>query len=260
MSEPGPSPLNLGPWIISGIALVQYWVIAAWRRLRGAKLDWYESHNIEIGYSGFGPTLALLGTLTTRHREFFVRSISAKITRKADNLTRIFQWQTFRSHKIALGRDEPTDSEMVSSFLLSPQQPFKFSIFFRDAVFVAELNPKVVGIVAAWSTFLIERAKVGVEGAALEAAYREFSMTSGPVESYTALDRSFYWTSGEYALEVRITGRDGKTHTLRTFAFAIAQQDEVNLRSNVLAILRFVCDSRLPVHFNFAYPKYQYQE
>lgn len=40
---------ELGPWIVSFLALIQVWLIALWRRLRAGQLEIYESGTIESG-------------------------------------------------------------------------------------------------------------------------------------------------------------------------------------------------------------------
>jgi len=47
---------QLGPWIISAIALIQVWLIALFRRMRKPTIFIYESGNIELGYSTSDPT------------------------------------------------------------------------------------------------------------------------------------------------------------------------------------------------------------
>ena len=55
---------ELGPWVLSTIALIQVWVIAAWQKY-GAKgsVEIHESGNIEISFGQLAPSIALTGTL-----------------------------------------------------------------------------------------------------------------------------------------------------------------------------------------------------
>ena len=56
--------------IVAVIALVQPWVVALYRRvLRSGRLEIYETGLPEIGYSLWGATIALYGTLRSRDRE-----------------------------------------------------------------------------------------------------------------------------------------------------------------------------------------------
>ena len=53
-----------GSLIIATVALVQPWMIALWKRfVRPGTIDIHETGTIEIGYSSFGPTIGLRGTL-----------------------------------------------------------------------------------------------------------------------------------------------------------------------------------------------------
>src|SRR5437660_1351433 len=65
------------------VALVQPWLIALWKKflLRG-RIRAYPSANIEIGFSTFGPTVALQGTLHASHRDIFVTSAGMVVTRE----------------------------------------------------------------------------------------------------------------------------------------------------------------------------------
>ena len=55
---------DYGAHIIGFVALIQVWLIALYKQFvsRG-KLTVYETASIEIGFSAFGPTVTLLGTL-----------------------------------------------------------------------------------------------------------------------------------------------------------------------------------------------------
>src|ERR1700730_2001629 len=91
--------LDIGPWIISGIALAQVWVIALVKSLRRPKLEIYESHRLEVGYSSLGPSLSFVLALRARRGPVFIRALQLKLVRKRDNLTRSFAWKFFKSFR-----------------------------------------------------------------------------------------------------------------------------------------------------------------
>ena len=66
---------NIGPWIISGLALIQVWIVALWKKFRKPVVEIHQSGAIEIGYGSFGPSIGILGTLRTLHKDVFVRNI-----------------------------------------------------------------------------------------------------------------------------------------------------------------------------------------
>jgi len=63
--------------IVATVALLQIWVIKLYERyFRKPCLDIYPSQNPEIGYSDWGPTVGIFGTLRAPQEDVFVRQIS----------------------------------------------------------------------------------------------------------------------------------------------------------------------------------------
>ncbi len=125
--------------IIALIALGQPWAYWAWRRLvRRGTIGIFDTGTIEVGYSDYGPTLGLQGTLVSRDRELFVRAISLQIIREADNAQHGFDWAAFRSTEILAARPTERSFQLPAGFLLQPSQPFRYNIFFNDAGFQQE--------------------------------------------------------------------------------------------------------------------------
>lgn len=53
--------------VLAFVALIQPWLLGAWRRLyKRGTVDIHETGKIEIGYSGFGATVGIMGTLRAR--------------------------------------------------------------------------------------------------------------------------------------------------------------------------------------------------
>src|SRR5687767_14744653 len=89
-----------GSLVIATAALVQPWLLALWRR-RSGTIDVYETGGaVEVGYSGFGPTVGLRGTLRAAHRDQFIRDIRVTIVKKRDGSTHVFDWLVFKAEKI----------------------------------------------------------------------------------------------------------------------------------------------------------------
>src|SRR5438552_10322360 len=90
-----------GSLIVAVVALIQPWVIALWRRFfRPGTIDIHETGTIEVGYSGFGPTIGLRGTLRAVHRDQFVRDIQVAIAKVKDGSKHSFEWVVFRAEKL----------------------------------------------------------------------------------------------------------------------------------------------------------------
>lgn len=130
-----------GSLIIAGIALIQPWLIATWKRFfRQGEIDIHETGGIELGYNNFGPTIGLNGTLRAANRDQFVRSISLTITKMKDNSRHTFEWGLFRSAKLSSSGTQEMSFELPSGFMLTTAQPHRYSIQFYDAMAYAEVR------------------------------------------------------------------------------------------------------------------------
>src|ERR1700722_4700256 len=84
---------------ISVVALAQPWVIRLYdSNFKPGAIDIYETGQLEIGFSGFGTTIAVNGTLRARDRDQFVRAIQLDLTKQKDGSTHQFEWRMFRSN------------------------------------------------------------------------------------------------------------------------------------------------------------------
>src|SRR2546428_9072098 len=77
-----------GSLALSIFAILQVWIYGVWKRyFRRGIIEVYETGLIEIGYSLFGPTIGLNGTLRALHHDVFIRTIELTVTRESDGAT-----------------------------------------------------------------------------------------------------------------------------------------------------------------------------
>lgn len=263
------STTQWGPWIISAIALAQVWIIALLKRVKKPSVEIYESGNIEVGYSGFGPTLGLLGTMRSLHKDVFVQRISATLTKLKDQSVHSFNWRAFRPNTISLGTAEPFRFEVASSFLLTSNNPFKYNIFFVDESFTAEISPKVIDVSQKWIEYRTKRLNelkkqypdnfnMLLDNPMLnQTIYDELSESGDLTHAYTIIDRACYWEPGEYTLLLQIaTAKPNRTFN-KEFSFSLSEDDVKLLHFNTITILRSMCGFN--DQFNFASPEYKKQ-
>lgn len=257
-----------GTVLIALIALVQPWLIAAYRKyLRRGAVVVYETRTIEVGFSTLGPTIALFGTLQALYQESFVRSSSVRIVRTRDNAQIHLPWRAFRP--IPINFSDPTMGtlELASAFLLTPAVPFKFNIIFASDELTKPYRPMVEKVKASWMAL---RSQVGnngsprlpseadatmVESAALNAAFDSFLNSPESAALWTKLNNECFWLAGKYELWLRVeTARPDQAFE-KHWRFALTEQDCEQLRLNIIGILREICvlDSR----YHFAYQEYE---
>lgn len=258
---------ELGPWVLSSVALIQVWAIALWRKYRKGRVEIHESGTIELGYGTFGPSVALMGTLQAQHKDVFVKRATVTVVRLSDGSTHQLNWRAFRPRTISLAGHDNQELELPSSFLIQPAEPFRYNIVFVDDEFIAAHKDGVDPIQKEWYEFKQEQLGEleaqngeGVKAVAedprtMEGLFSEFSKTPEVVQAYSVLDRAFYWDPGEYSLSMSIEcGEPDKTFT-KNWYFTITDHDARTLRLNSVATIRAICG--LNSYFGFAYAEYK---
>jgi hypothetical protein len=239
-------------FVVALVALLQVWAIAIWRRFfRRGTIDIFETGRIEIGFSQFGPTLGLHGTLRAVHVEQFVRDIELEVRRERDGALHTFQWSAFRAEQI--GGDQVATS-LPAGFLVSQAQPNRYNIFFADLTTQNEVEQLVAPARTAWQTLLAQQAPADDEER--DSLFDDFMHDPAHVQAYAQLERLLYWNPGDYTLSFQVnTSRPASRYT-RTWRFGLTQDDTTLLELNPIPILSASCG--LPVsHFNFAHAEYQ---
>lgn len=258
---------DYGGHIIGLVALVQVWAIALWKRViaRGT-LTLYETASIETGFSTFGPTVALLGTLSASNHDVFVKRMKVRVIRSRDRAEHTFTWRAFRPSVITLGGGGAQTLEIAGSFLVTTNRAHQYNVFFASAVFAAQYEQYVQPLRDSWSSFVEQRIRevdenlVGqiarvLETPALSAElFNNFIGAGHAKDLHTAISNDFFWHAGAYELEFTIE-TNGKPETfVRRWRYSLSAEDEGNLRLNVVTTIRELCN--LPVVYNFAYKEY----
>ena len=253
-----------GLHIVATLALLQPWIIYLWKTFvwTGA-VDIYETGAIEVGYSTFGPTVGLNGTLRAVDRDQFVRSIGLTVTKMKDHSIHSFEWGVFRGGKVTLSTTQDVSLELPSGFMLTTTQPYRYNILFIDRSLINEMLPHIIKVREEWAKAIVDLAgTVGVDISvapdirkALNDAYKAF--TQNPVFSgtLTSIDRFCYWDAGEYSLEICVnTSRPDQSFS-RKWGFEISRIDSDSLRRNSVKVLADSCGRNVG-QYNFAFPRY----
>ena len=255
---------NLGPWIVSLLALVQVWIIEAWKKWRKGEVKIHDNGDIEIGYSQFGPTIGLYGTLQSTKQDLFVKSATLECTRLRDNARHEFSWLAFRSTQMITSEGEDVDLEIASGFLLPVSDPYKYNFLFNEDVFLEKYRNTLDEHQNKWLEYyrnrtdeLMEKAmeegKELADGPSLrEYIFSEFSDNGNNMEVYEELKRFCYWEEGEYKVELNIKTTDHDDPFSQEYKFSLDEEDADQLRTNVIGILRSIAG--LEPNYHFAYP------
>lgn len=259
-----------GTFILAIYGIIQIWIIALWKKYaRKGNLEIYETGAIEIGYSTFGPTIGLNGTLRGFHKDVFAKSIDLLVVREKDKSQHVYRWIAFRPPKIELAGTQPVSMEIPSGFLITSNSPYRFNIVFNDSDLFEEIRIIFNKYFSEWQRVVIEElikippSQGGVFQEEIETQrtiiINNFRHGKTHVDTYTALDRKCYWEPGDYNLTVNVrTAKPDKAFT-RNYHFSISEDDSQRLKLNVITILEEPISTYLRVQnypYNFAYSAY----
>jgi hypothetical protein len=156
------------PWSIGDLALTATAVIALVALLRPdiervfqrrkAVIDVHPAGRLEVGFSNFGPTIGLQGTMQAINGDEFIGFSRVTVERVADNLRHEFQWAVFRPQSFS-GTAQQT-FEIASGFLLSIASPRRFNIQFHDSATADNFRQSLIDLQRLWMDYLQAQAIV----------------------------------------------------------------------------------------------------
>ncbi|MDB5050618.1 MAG: hypothetical protein JWO30_3689 [Fibrobacteres bacterium] len=243
-----------GPWIISILAVAQFWLWFLLRKSAGRKhIELYESGSVEIGFDANGPLLALAGVLRPLEKEVFVQSMEVTLISDRDKAKREFRWIAFKPNFL-LPLAGAKAWEMPHPFLVSPGDTRKYNAVFHDV----DGSRQVKGILQSYyhqwreteRRILEWRQRRGGSAPSGGAGFPppdsksdhedligEFKKQDACVTAYTDLNQKCYWEQGSYGLTVKVVTEDGAGDFSKTFRFTLGKLDAKLLKGNCVTML-----------------------
>lgn len=252
--------------VVAILALIQPWLTTLYRHRRG-RIEIYEDGRLEVGYSTFGPTLGLYGTLRACDREFFVRSVTLHLVKCKDRSQHTFDWIMFRAFGNLAG-DSNVTLELPTGFMLLTAQPHRYNIVFADQATQREMRIELDRIRQAWGVYLTAsvHSKTDSDGehptdekATIEsrrAVHVQFATTPESTRAYREINRLFYWEKGDYELEVVVKSESPDRTWRKKWRFALTDGEVELLQFNTLNILEEAVGLPSQNPYFFAYPEY----
>jgi hypothetical protein len=233
-----------GPWILSLLALAQFWIYFLLRRAGGRKrLEAYASGAVEIGFDTNGPTLGLAGVLRPPDRDVFIQSMQVTLTFEKDKSKREFRWIAFKPNFL-LPLAGNRAWEMAHPFLVSPGETHRFNVVFHDVDAAREMKTVLQTYYHHWhETEAQMKERLPRRGAGegsdsvLAELVADFKRKDVCVASYTELDRKCYWEMGDYSLVLKVSTEEGVADFTRHFKFHLGKADAKQLKTNLVSIL-----------------------
>lgn len=240
-----------GALIVAFVALIQPWILALYRRIfQAPTVQAFHAGNIEIGYSAFGPTVGLNGTLTVKNKDVFIQAIDLEVVRLKDHSTHKYEWSYFRSNKVRLSQLTDMEVELAAGFILSIRQPHRYNILFIENKAQQELVSDLQKLSKAWNEFFLSKVveiSKDTSNASFDqirpAIYDEFSHSPIHVDTWGKVDRARYWEVGDYSVTMTVkTSNPDKSFSF-DWGFSLDETNATLLSYNSSEILRTMCGS-----------------
>lgn len=248
--------------IVAFLALFQRLIRFLFRKtfIKG-RLDSYPVGNIDIGYSYFGPSIGLHGTLRCFNREFFIYLIDLEVLKLKDGSKHIFEWSAFRTQSITLA-GEKLEIRLPYGFMLNKLQSMAYNILFVDKDSRDEIGKALVKVAQQWNKKAI---KIPIKKDMNEWNRRiwkeyfdKFVNTSVYRRAHQKLIQLCYWTPGEYIIKLKIHTTERKDAIVKQWRFHLPEDCEEDFGTNVNEMLKSRC--RIPPfqeHYYVVYVNYE---
>jgi len=253
-------------WSIGDLALVATAIIALVALLRPdiervfqrrrATIEMHPAGRLEVGFSNFGPTIGVQGTLQAISGDRFIAFSKVSVERVVDNLRHEFQWAVFRPQSLSGALEQV---EIASGFLLSAAAPRRFSIQFHDSTTADNYRQSLIELQQLWRDYLQAQAIeiADLPPAQIRGIYQIFHAAhiTEIAPLHQMIDRQCYWNAGNYRMTLELrTSRPAQIFTFG-YTFILSDAESRSVRLNAIACQMAMCNVPNPI-FNFAYPVY----
>ncbi len=231
-----------GPWASAIIALAALFrpeiTRLYWRQRSAIDVHLAGVGPIEIGFSNFGATVGLQGTLRAIGRDQFI---------------------TMGQLTIEVLMSAPQQGiEIAAGFALPVAAPRRFNMQFHDTGTQQRMKPPLAEIQRLWLEYLQENSIILVNLAPnqIRTTYDAFHQAKQPAIStqFQTLEQQFYWIEGAYRLTLNLTTSRPDRRISFAYTYQLLETESKLLRLNLVGCLLVACN--VPdITFNFSFPK-----
>jgi hypothetical protein len=244
--------------VIALAALLRPEIESLFRRASAA-IDVHPAGRIEVGFSNFGPTIGLQGTMRAIRDDEFIIVGKVTVERVTDNLRHEFDWAVFRPLSFSTIPNAQQTFEIAAGFPLSVSAPRRFNIQFHDSATAGRFQQPLAELQRLWTEYLRAQAIVlaNVPPNQIRPTYDAFHQAHlrEITPLFQLIDREFYWVEGQYRMMLELRASRPKRAFSFTYIFSLSASESASLRLNCVACMMAMCNVPDMV-FNFASPAY----
>lgn len=253
-----PVTLAIVSTIVGVLALFRPELMQLVRRARN-RIELFPLPRIEVGFSNFGPTIGIGGTIRSIPSDQFIRGMSIKLVRKRDSLTHTFDWAVFRS--VGVLPSDVKDIRVAMGFKIAGGDAMPINIQFFDNDSRSRIEEQLLRLHNAWLEYLNSKHIVAssLDPQSMQSTFADFrSGKEGPVpeQVHSAIDRILYWDEGDYRATIDIMTWDPDKTFSFSGEFSLSKPETESMKLNTVPCILIACNQP-DVRFNFVNPTFK---
>lgn len=201
------------------------------------KFQHYVAKMVELGFTQYGPTMIISGTLTASSRVVFISELTLTLTRKRDTSRFLLTWFAFRPHSFEVQGIKGSEMKMTDKFMVAPGESFPYSLIFIDQDRYSYCKPSLTRIKRLWEKSVAH----AQPGRKHEELFEMFLKDTEVLELLKELRKMSYWEEGTYDLLVRVTTAKPEQNFDIKKSFYITKDDLNQIKDSPVHILADLC-------------------
>ena len=200
----------------------------------------YLSDTVEIGYSQYGMTLGVTGTITAAGKFTFITNMSIELLTKSSRYIFVFDWLAFRPIQFGETGVKGSGIKTASKFMVTEGEPYKYNIVFADQLQYATINPIIKEIRKGWDALTAENAALSTPQNPTQ-LFENFLQRKEIVHAQAVLRNQCYWRAEPYTLKLNFSGKSGQKIHEDIKTFILTAEDIKKMEINPIATIADLC-------------------
>lgn len=200
----------------------------------------------EVGYTQYGPTIGIAGTITAVGHAALVDNICVVLSKEKKEEPRFLDWFAFRPPHIVMGVSTEIDCRPPAKFTIAPDQAHPCNVLFSDNVRYSEMNPVIKAVKGEWEKAKTRAARVAGPDFNDQGLFAEFSKLKLVADAVGYFKKMSYWAEGNYNIRFKVTTENPKQIFDIPASFAMTSGDADQLSGNAAVIIADLCKQPHP--------------
>ncbi len=223
------TPYEIIATILAVMALIQPWIIAAWKKFfKPFEITFIPSAKIKLYYNRSGAYIYLGGVIEAKNRPAVIKNISAKVIRQSDKAELAMDWSSFMVPVFqSVGGNAVTTSEIARPFMVDTNGLTPVFVEFANSdTQVVDRLSKI------YEKLILESKRISNMKMPFEQAVDQLQKIAEYRTFREELLENFYWKVSDYQVELSINYSGNAIETYK-YRFSLNHDEIGEFRKNI---------------------------